>query len=167
MLLRLVNTTRITSSTGASIDGRSNRSWAIRGVGEIGCSMAYGGVWFYTMNSAFYSVPNPQPQTEKPIGSFEGHLSYDFNKLKCWASLDGNFWFGGTTSLNGIPNLALARQARASAGPLRSRRETPVHQDQLQQRNLRSLRWQLSKCFCGLAVFLDWLAEISLPVADL
>ena len=55
-------------------------------------------------NKAFYSVPNPQPQTESPIGSLEGHLSYDFNKLHCWASLDGNFWFGGTTSLNGISN---------------------------------------------------------------
>ena len=64
----------------------------------------YGGVWFYTTNSAFFSKPNPQPQTENPIGSLEGHLSYDFNKLHCWASLDGNFWFGGTTSLNGISN---------------------------------------------------------------
>jgi hypothetical protein len=64
----------------------------------------YAGVWFYTTNSAFYSVPNPQSQTERPIGSFEGHLSYDFNKLKCWASLDGNFWWGGTTSVNGVPN---------------------------------------------------------------
>lgn len=52
----------------------------------------YGGVWFYTTNSAFYSLPNPQ-QTQSPIGSFEGHLSYDLNKLHCWASLDGNFWF--------------------------------------------------------------------------
>ena len=64
----------------------------------------YGGVWFYTNNNAFYSVPNPQPQSESPIGSLEGHLSYDFNKLHGWVSLDGNFWFGGTTSLNGISN---------------------------------------------------------------
>jgi hypothetical protein len=64
----------------------------------------YGGVWFYTTNSAFYSVPIPRPQTEAPIGSFEGHLSYDFPKQRCWASLDGNFWVGGTTSLNGIAN---------------------------------------------------------------
>jgi Putative MetA-pathway of phenol degradation len=76
---------------------------------------AYGGVWLYTTNGAFYSVPNPEPQTEKPIGSFEGHLSYDFNKLKCWASLDGNFWFGGATSLNRIPNLA-TRQTSSRIG---------------------------------------------------
>jgi outer membrane putative beta-barrel porin/alpha-amylase len=75
----------------------------------------YGGAWFYTTNNDFYSVPNPEPQTESPIGSFEGHLSYDFNKRRCWASLDGNFWFGGTTSLNNIPNAA-TRQTSSRIG---------------------------------------------------
>jgi hypothetical protein len=28
-------------------------------------------------------------------------LSYDFNKQRLWASLDGNFWWGGVTALNG------------------------------------------------------------------
>jgi hypothetical protein len=64
----------------------------------------YAGVWFYTQNPAFYSIPEPKPQTEEPIGSFEGHLSHDF-KPRLWVSLDGNFWFGGITSLNGIRNL--------------------------------------------------------------
>jgi hypothetical protein len=77
----------------------------------------YAGVWFYTTNNAFYSTPNPQPQTESPIGSLEGHLSYDFTKLPWlkWASLDGNFWFGGTTSLNGIANSA-TRQTSSRIG---------------------------------------------------
>ena len=73
----------------------------------------YGGAWFYTANSASYFVPQPKPQTEEPIGSFEGHLSYDFSglkrakqRLRAWASLDGNFWFGGVTTLNGIRNLS-------------------------------------------------------------
>jgi hypothetical protein len=48
-------------------------------------------------------LTHPQPQTEKPIGSFEGHWSYDFTP-HLWASLDGNLWFGGTTSLNGVSN---------------------------------------------------------------
>lgn len=34
---------------------------------------------------------------------FEGHLSYDV-KPRLWASLDGNFWYGGRTSLNGVEN---------------------------------------------------------------
>jgi hypothetical protein len=71
----------------------------------------YGGVWFYTTNSAFYYVPIPKPQTEEPIGSLEGHLSYDFSKkgaktkLSPWVSLDGNFWWGGVTALNSVRNL--------------------------------------------------------------
>jgi hypothetical protein len=74
----------------------------------------YGGVWFYTTNSAFYSIPSPEPQSERPIGSFEGHLSRDF-KRRLWASLDGNFWFGGTTSEKGIPN-ASTRQTSSRIG---------------------------------------------------
>lgn len=72
----------------------------------------YGGVWFYTTNRAYYDIPVPKPQTEQPIGSFEGHLSYDFSgirgfrKTRAWASVDGNFWWGGITALNGIRNLA-------------------------------------------------------------
>jgi hypothetical protein len=85
--------------------------WAIRP--ELGYSQRWGnwvldgyaGVWFYTTNPAYFDVPAPKPQTEAPIGSFEGHLSYDFSKQRLWASLDGNFWFGGTTALNGVPNL--------------------------------------------------------------
>ena len=64
----------------------------------------YAGVWFYTRNPAYYSIPEPKPQSEDPIGSFEGHLSRDV-KPRLWVSLDGNFWFGGVTSLNGIRNL--------------------------------------------------------------
>jgi len=66
---------------------------------------AYGGVWFYTTNSAFFNKPLPTPQTEEPVGSFEGHLSYDIpGSKRLWASLDGNFWWGGITALNGIRN---------------------------------------------------------------
>ena len=68
---------------------------------------AYGGVWFYTTNPEFFShnqfSPGTNTQEQSPIGSFEGHLSYDF-KPRLWVSLDGNYWFGGTTSLNGIQN---------------------------------------------------------------
>jgi len=68
---------------------------------------AYAGVWFFTTNSQFFShnafSPGKNTQNQNPTGSFEGHLSYDF-KPRLWLSLDGNFWFGGTTSLNGVQN---------------------------------------------------------------
>lgn len=74
----------------------------------------YAGVWFYTVNPQYYSPPNSQPQTQAPIGSFEGHLSYDI-KPRLWFSVDGNFWFGGVTSLNGISNPA-TRQTSSRIG---------------------------------------------------
>lgn len=66
----------------------------------------YAGVWLFTTNQKFFSMPAPQPQTENPVGSFEGHLSYDAKNfrgkpLPLWLSIDGNFWYGGTTSLWG------------------------------------------------------------------
>ena len=70
---------------------------------------AYAGIWFYTENPAIFHIPSPLPQTQAPVGSFEGHFSYDFSKLigrkmRGWVSLDGNFWWGGIASLSGIPN---------------------------------------------------------------
>jgi hypothetical protein len=78
----------------------------------------YLGVWFFTKNSDFWSrniyYSGTRSQTQNPIGSFEGHLSYDF-KPRLWASLDGNFWFGGKTSVNGIPN-PLSEQTNSRIG---------------------------------------------------
>jgi hypothetical protein len=65
----------------------------------------YAGAWLYTTNPEYYSSPAPAPQTQKPIGSFEGHLSYDF-RPRLWVSLDGNFWSGGVVSVNGVENTA-------------------------------------------------------------
>jgi hypothetical protein len=69
----------------------------------------HAGVWFYTHNPEFFSnnayVPIVQVQSQKPIVAFEGHLSYDV-RPRLWVSLDGNFWYGGRTSLNGVENPA-------------------------------------------------------------
>jgi hypothetical protein len=66
---------------------------------------AYGGAWFFTTNHEFFShnpfSPGINTQSESPIGSFEWHLSYDF-KPRLWVSLDANYWFGGSTALNGV-----------------------------------------------------------------
>ena len=75
----------------------------------------YAGVWFYTVNPAFLAGPSPVPQSQAPIGSFESHLSYSFKKLRTWASLDGNFWWGGVTALEGISNFS-TRQTNSRIG---------------------------------------------------
>jgi hypothetical protein len=74
----------------------------------------YAGVWFYSMNSADFALPHPAPQTQEPIGSLESHLSRDFGR-GTWVSLDGNFWWGGVGTLNGIRNPA-TRQTSSRLG---------------------------------------------------
>ena len=66
---------------------------------------AYGAGWFFTPNDDFFSsLPGstgPNRQTQEPIGAVELHLSYDV-KPRLWVSADGNYWYGGKTSLNGV-----------------------------------------------------------------
>jgi hypothetical protein len=68
---------------------------------------AYAGMWFFTTNPEFYShnaiFPGTRTQSQKPVASFEGHLGYDVKPF-VWVSLDGNFWYGGRTSFNGVEN---------------------------------------------------------------
>jgi hypothetical protein len=76
----------------------------------------YSGVWFYTRNQEFFShnafFPGRQSQSQNPIGAFESHLSYDV-RPRLWFSLDGNYWFGGKTTLNGVQSpLTLQRNSR-------------------------------------------------------
>src|SRR5271169_1361557 len=79
---------------------------------------SYGGAWVFTTNHDYFSrnqyYPGTRSQTESPIGSFEGHLSYDV-KPRLWASLDGNLWFGGQTSTNGMGTVA-TRQLSSRIG---------------------------------------------------
>jgi hypothetical protein len=74
----------------------------------------YASVWLFTRNPEFFSrnafVPGTQSQTQKPVVAFETHLSYDFQP-RLWVSLDGNFWYGGRTSLNGVENPGTLQQS--------------------------------------------------------
>jgi YVTN family beta-propeller protein len=78
----------------------------------------YVGFWFFTTNQDFWSrniyYPGTRSQSQNPIGALEGHLSNDF-KPRLWASLDGNFWFGGSTSVNGVQN-PLTRESDSRLG---------------------------------------------------
>lgn len=66
---------------------------------------AYAATWLYTANDDFFSnAPGsngPNRQTQEPMGAVEAHLSYDV-KPRLWVSVDGNYWYGGKTSLNGV-----------------------------------------------------------------
>jgi len=68
---------------------------------------SYAAVWFFTTNHEFFShnqySSGTNVQSQAEIGAFEGHLSYDV-RPRLWTSLDGNFWVGGRTTLNGVEN---------------------------------------------------------------
>ena len=95
----------------ARLINQGNNRWGFKP--ELGLSRrwghwvldAYGGAWFFTTNPAFFSnnqfSPGINTFKQTPIGSVEGHLSYDV-RSRLWASLDGNFWYGGHTILNGV-----------------------------------------------------------------
>jgi hypothetical protein len=85
---------------------------------ELGISQSLGGrflldgyasVWFFTENPEFFSrneyVPGVQTQSQDPVGAVELHLSYDV-RPRFWVSLDGNFWYGGKSTVNGTENPA-------------------------------------------------------------
>lgn len=87
-----------------------NNRWAFKP--EVGLSRrwgnwildAYCAGWFFTTNDNFFSnLPGSRPpnrQTQQPMGATEFHLSYNL-KPRFWVSVDGNYWYGGATSLNG------------------------------------------------------------------
>lgn len=80
----------------------------------------YAGICLFSTNEKFYFPPAPQPQTKSPIASFEAHLSYDAKSFQgkatpLWFSLDGNFWYGGSTKLGGRFNPA-TRQTSSRVG---------------------------------------------------
>ena len=85
----------------------------------------YAGVWFYTTNPAYYNIPVPLPQTEAPIGSLEGHLSYDIPKFKGFRR--ARFWASWMATSGGaaLPRSTASetsrpsKPVRASEGPLR------------------------------------------------
>ena len=127
----------------------------------------YAGVWFFTTNQDYWSrntfYPGTRSQSQKPMGAFEGHLSYDF-KRGFWVSLDGNFWFGGITSVAGVENPLTKADELASR---RHRRgpdhQAPVFEIQLQQRHLHPVWRQLPECVGCVAILLAGKAQLRRP----
>jgi hypothetical protein len=87
-----------------------NNRWAFKP--ELGYSRrwgnwildAYGGVWLFTANSDYLTgsefSKRRRTLTQDPVGAIEMHLSYDV-KPRLWVSVDGNYWYGGETTVDG------------------------------------------------------------------
>jgi hypothetical protein len=69
---------------------------------------AYAGVWLFTANNNYLNggefSQTRNTLNEAPLGSIEMHLSYDV-KPRMWISIDGNYWYGGSTTVNGVHKL--------------------------------------------------------------
>jgi len=70
---------------------------------------AYGGVWLFTDNKTFY--PGLRTRSQAPIVSTQFHLSYNI-RSRLWAGVNANFYSGGRTSIDGIPNQDLQKNSR-------------------------------------------------------
>jgi len=83
---------------------------------ELGISKKFGpvflelaaGVTFYTVNYDFF---NGKTRSQAPIGSIQGHVSYGF-KRGIWAALDGTYYWGGRTTLEGVKGNDLQKNSR-------------------------------------------------------
>jgi hypothetical protein len=63
---------------------------------------------FYTVNNNYY---NGQTMTQKPIGSLQTHVNYNF-KRGIWAALDGTIYWGGKTTIAGMEGNNLQENTR-------------------------------------------------------
>jgi hypothetical protein len=59
----------------------------------------YSGIWFFTSNDSFY--PGSSIRTQNPLGSFQGHISYNIQPLM-WVAFDCTFYTGGMSSVDGV-----------------------------------------------------------------
>ena len=98
-----------------AINPGTNR-WAFKP--EIGISRrwrrwvaeAYGGAWLFATNNSYF--PGDSVRTQRPMAAFEAHLGY-YLKPRLWISLDGNFWDGGRSAVNGIEKQDRQKNSRA------------------------------------------------------
>ena len=70
---------------------------------------AYAGLWLFTANDSFY--PGTNLRTQAPMGAFQAHLSYNFQR-QLWAAFDATYYTGGRTTIEGVGNNDEQRNSR-------------------------------------------------------
>lgn len=62
---------------------------------------AYAGVWLFTTNDAYF--PGHAERRQDPIVSLQGHVAYALPR-RAWLALDGTWFSGGQTEVDGVAN---------------------------------------------------------------
>jgi hypothetical protein len=70
-------------------------------IGKKWLADVYAGLWLFTDNNSFY--PGQSSRTQAPMGSFQGHISYNF-KANLWVAINATFYTGGASSIDGVVN---------------------------------------------------------------
>jgi hypothetical protein len=79
------------------------RRWTIDG---------YAGVWLFTANDSFY--PGASFRTQDPVVALQAHVSYTM-RPRLWLAVDGTWYSGGTTTVDGVDKGDLQRNSRLGA----------------------------------------------------
>ncbi|PWB73165.1 MAG: transporter [Holophagae bacterium] len=90
-----------------------NNRWGFKP--EVGYSSIRGpwiyelaaGAWFFTDNGDYLGATKSQD----PIGSLQANISYNF-KSGVWIALNGNWFTGGKTAIDGVPKDDLQKNSR-------------------------------------------------------
>ena len=69
----------------------------------------YAGVWLFQTNDEFY--PGASVRTQEPIVALQLHGSYTL-RSRMWVAVDGTWYSGGTTSVDGVDKADLQRNTR-------------------------------------------------------
>jgi hypothetical protein len=72
----------------------------------------YGGAWLFTKNPDFF--PRDRTRAQSSVGAGEAHL-VRYLARRCWFSLDGNFWAGGRTTIDGAKRQDYQKNSRVGA----------------------------------------------------
>jgi hypothetical protein len=70
-------------------------------LGERWLLDAYAALWMFTDNHSFY--PGTSQRAQAPMGAFQTHLSYNFQR-QLWAAFDATYYVGGRTTVDGVGN---------------------------------------------------------------
>jgi hypothetical protein len=71
---------------------------------------AYAGVWLYTANDDYVG----RSRTQEPLFALQGHVAYTFLP-GLWLAVDGTWYSGGQTSVNGVLDLDRQQNTRFGA----------------------------------------------------
>jgi hypothetical protein len=69
---------------------------------------AAAGVWLFTTNDAYFGGTALR---QDPITNVQGHVSYNFSR-RVWLAVDGNWYGGGRTSIDGTDQATLQSNSR-------------------------------------------------------